>query len=145
SALQGRRDMLRKPFLVSLGLTLTGAGLAAAQPTPIPVSAYAPVQRVQAPTQPPTTQEPTAQPPTVPAPIAPAQPVGLPSPVEASCCEGRHVTFEADYLMWWLKPAPTPPLLTTSADPNDLGIIGNPTTTILFGGKDTSFSQASGL
>jgi hypothetical protein len=37
--------------------------------------------------------------------------------------------------MWWGKGTPLPPLATTSTDPADGGVIGQPTTTILFGNE----------
>ncbi|HKB38526.1 MAG TPA: hypothetical protein VKD72_18935, partial [Gemmataceae bacterium] len=38
------------------------------------------------------------------------------------------VEGEADFLLWWTKSTPTPPLVTTSA-PTDLAILGAATTT----------------
>src|SRR5262249_38944843 len=35
---------------------------------------------------------------------------------------------------WWTKKNATPPLVTTSSDPLDNGILGMPTTRVLFGG-----------
>ncbi len=40
----------------------------------------------------------------------------------------------AEYLAWWTKDAGVPPLVTTSANVADFGILGRPTTRILFGG-----------
>jgi hypothetical protein len=51
--------------------------------------------------------------------------------------EGRHFTHfygSAEYLMWWTKRDNVPPLATTSV-PGDDGILGNPTTRVLFGGS----------
>jgi hypothetical protein len=44
----------------------------------------------------------------------------------------------SEYLLWWLNGAPLPPLLTTGnafADPY-AGVLGSPTTRVLFGGGD---------
>jgi hypothetical protein len=41
--------------------------------------------------------------------------------------------YQADYLIWWLKELPTPPLATTGP-PGSQGIIGQPGTEILRGG-----------
>jgi hypothetical protein len=43
--------------------------------------------------------------------------------------------LNAEYLLWWTKSDKTPPLATTSSDPNDFGFLGNPTTQVLFGGN----------
>jgi hypothetical protein len=136
SALQGRREMPRTPFLVSFALAFHVAGLASAQPAVLPRSAL--------PAQPVPATAPASIAPTVPAPVLPAQPTTAVNCCP-SCAEENRWTVEADYLLWWLKAAPTPPLLTTSTNPADFAAIGNPTTTILFGGKDTDFSQDSGL
>jgi hypothetical protein len=42
--------------------------------------------------------------------------------------------LNAEYLLWWTKADQTPVLATTSANPNDFGFLGQPTTQILFGG-----------
>lgn len=52
-----------------------------------------------------------------------------------------------EYLLWWIKAAPVPaPLLTTSSDPvnNSRAILGQPTTTVLFGGRDYDYGPFSG-
>jgi hypothetical protein len=40
----------------------------------------------------------------------------------------------AEYLFWWTKKDGTPPLVTTSSNPLDNGILGQRTTQVLFGG-----------
>ena len=47
---------------------------------------------------------------------------------------GRY-WLRADYLLWWTRGSRVPPLVTTSTDPDDGGVIGRPTTSILFGGQ----------
>src|SRR5262249_16497946 len=54
------------------------------------------------------------------------------------CCDvcgppGRF-WFSAEYLLWWIKTGQTPPLLTTSPD-SSLGILGQPGTEVLVGGR----------
>jgi hypothetical protein len=53
----------------------------------------------------------------------------------------------AEYLLWWVKGFNTPPLVTTSpaAVPQPLqGVLGVPTTTVLFGGSSLSQDPFSG-
>lgn len=85
---------------------------------------------------------------------APA-PDGLLNPgAESGCCgytcdcpSGPCFYASAEYLLWWIKAAPVPvPLLTASGDPvnNPRAIIGQPTTQILFGGRDYDFGPFAG-
>jgi hypothetical protein len=53
--------------------------------------------------------------------------------------------FSAEYLLWWLKQDKVPPLASTSTNPFDNGIIGRPTTQVLFGGDGLDGSGRSGL
>ena len=48
-----------------------------------------------------------------------------------------------EYLLWTLKKDVTPPLITTS-QPQDFGILGRPTTQVLFGGDGLSSGEHSG-
>jgi hypothetical protein len=51
---------------------------------------------------------------------------------------------DAEYLLWWLKGQSVPVLATTSA-PSDFGVLGAPTTQVLFGGNQIGGgSPASG-
>jgi hypothetical protein len=55
--------------------------------------------------------------------------------------------FGTEYLLWWTKKAPLPvPLVTlgSGADPFP-GVIGQPGTTVLYGGQPVDFGAASGL
>jgi hypothetical protein len=124
--------MASKPWLFSLGALLVSAGLAAAQPGAGPDSPYHLVgQRTGL-----ALPTPEATPSTTPI---------LPPNCVNPCGEDPRLTVQGEYLLWWLKPAPTPTLLTTSANPNDLGVLGAPTTTTLFGGGDMQFGPASGV
>jgi hypothetical protein len=48
-----------------------------------------------------------------------------------------------EYLLWWMKSTPLPPLVTTSAPGFD-GVLGAPTTTVLFGGQSVGGEERSG-
>ena len=154
--------MARNPFLLSFGSALLGVGLATAQapalPEPAPqepAQAFAFPDKAQpaAPTPAPALPDDPAPlpPPKIVPPPALAIPAVAPpaAPIltldNAAPCRQTRLTVEADYLLWWLKAAPTPPVLTSSSNPADLGVIGNPTTTTLFGGRNTSFGPDSGL
>jgi hypothetical protein len=85
---------------------------------------------------------------------------GLPEPASptGSCCEapaacdcicGPPGRFWArgEYLLWWTKSSPVPPLVTTSppgTPATEAGVLGLPTTTVLFGGSDVSENPRSG-
>lgn len=56
--------------------------------------------------------------------------------------EGR-AWFRADYLLWWTRSPYVGPLVTTSTDPLDGGILGRPTTSILFGDRRTNTDARS--
>jgi hypothetical protein len=54
--------------------------------------------------------------------------------------------LNADYLIWRIKDAPVSvPLVSTSRDPNDLGRLDLPSSSVLFGNHDTSLGTFSGL
>jgi hypothetical protein len=80
----------------------------------------------------------------------PACPGGCPQ--EGGC--GRHWWVTADYLVWWVKGAPLPPVATTGPfDPNTFvpgvtpspGAIGSPGTVVLRGGHDIDLGTFSGV
>ena len=49
----------------------------------------------------------------------------------------------ADYLLWWTRGSNVPPLVTTSTNQDD-GVLGRPTTEILFGGsRETSDARSA--
>ena len=57
--------------------------------------------------------------------------------------ESIHDRFwvHSEFLAWWSKGFATPPLLTTSpsgTDPSQAGVLGVPSTSVLFGGDDLS-------
>jgi hypothetical protein len=56
-------------------------------------------------------------------------------------CGKPHVLWvRPEYLLWWTKGMDIPPLVTTSTDPDipvdRAGVLGDPTTVILYGGDD---------
>lgn len=55
-----------------------------------------------------------------------------------------HWYFKAEYLLWWTQDDRIPPLATTSTNPVDLGIIGRPTTQVLFGNDPLQRDPYSG-
>ncbi|HUT92687.1 MAG TPA: BBP7 family outer membrane beta-barrel protein [Thermoguttaceae bacterium] len=63
-------------------------------------------------------------------------------PVHAAGC--GPLWLRGDYLFWWTKGYHVPPLVTTSTDPADGGILGEPTTSILFGDEEIDFGSRSG-
>ncbi|MCU0962982.1 MAG: BBP7 family outer membrane beta-barrel protein [Pirellulaceae bacterium] len=72
--------------------------------------------------------------------------------VEASqadyCSPDTRVYFDADYLLWWVRGAPLPPLVTSSlpgTDLQDAGVLGTPGARVLYGDELTSSGPWSGL
>jgi hypothetical protein len=66
---------------------------------------------------------------------APLAEPGDEPPLVPDCAPERCLWFDAEFLLWWVKGDPLPPLLTTSPQ-GSLGILGRPGTQVLFGGKD---------
>jgi hypothetical protein len=64
-----------------------------------------------------------------------------------TCCVPRNWA-SGDYLLWWTKGNPLPPMITTSpaGTPQiNAGVLGLPTTTTLFGGADIDDEMRSGM
>jgi hypothetical protein len=59
-------------------------------------------------------------------------------------CYGGHIWLSADYLLWWLKEPKVPPLVT-SGSPASAGVLGNPGTTVLFGGDHLDMIHYDGI
>src|SRR5690242_9986640 len=51
--------------------------------------------------------------------------------------------FSAEYLLWWTRKAPLPPLASTSPA-TSLGIPGQPNFQLLYGGSGADFNERSG-
>lgn len=62
---------------------------------------------------------------------------------EEVCGPPGRVWASGEYLLWWTKSQPLPPLLTTSP-PASAGILGAPGTTILFGNSGVDNEPRSG-
>ena len=77
-------------------------------------------------------------------------PPDAPAPVidESSTDHARPFMFRTEYLLWWMKSAPMPVLLTT--DPTNgatptAGGLGDPTTQVVLGNGGASFDPAPGV
>jgi hypothetical protein len=68
------------------------------------------------------------------------------------CCDGGcappgHVWVRGEYLLWWTKSSPLPPLVTTSLPGTPVGgagVLGAFGTSVLFGGENVSDNPRSG-
>jgi hypothetical protein len=131
---------MRKGSLAYLALALLFAARAEAQDVP------ASIQQAPAPTV--VKQLPLGNNP------APSDPAGNFAP----CSESRpacvddygqpiRVWGSVDYLMWWVKPGPlsTPLVTTGSTDDAVPGALGQPHTSVLFGGSNLDYGTTSGL
>src|SRR5215831_18765845 len=127
----GERTM-KPSFLIALCASLTTCTVALAQ-----TSAFSPWA--------PTPGTPLAfldSPPA--APQFPANPAGtstgectIGSPGEMATGAPGCLWAEAEYLLWWMKGASLPPLITASpagTPSTQAGVLGAPTTTVVFGG-----------
>src|SRR2546429_489349 len=56
---------------------------------------------------------------------------------------GSTCWVSAEYLLWWFKDAPTPPLVTTGPAGSN-GILGQPGTIVLFGGSGVDLQEHQG-
>lgn len=151
---------MRNGFLGSIAALAAGAGLAWGQPPSLPYGHGAPTTIVA----PPIAGGALPSDP-MPYPSYPTYPSAGPPPgyvdpgvypgggVDPYCGPGGAPSgppepmwwFNGEYLMWFLESQPVPfPLLTTSS-PVDLGILGQPTTGILFGGGDIGYNVTSGF
>ena len=64
-----------------------------------------------------------------------------------ACCPPARFYGNAEYLHWWFDGMGTPPLVTTSpvgTAQDQAGVLGEPGTTILFGGSDLDGDAVSG-
>src|SRR5262245_9985124 len=117
---------MRKDSLVALFISLTCTPLLFAQDAP--AEKAAPLAMPAAPVA--ITQ-------------APMMAVDCCCPCEPCCdsCCGPRLWVSAEYLLWWIKDGPFPvPLATTGSatDPTP-GALGQPGTTVLFGGSNVDF------
>ena len=56
----------------------------------------------------------------------------------------ERVWFRGEYLLWWLDGYSVPPLVTTSTNPADAGILPRPTSQVLFGNQNLGSDHRSG-
>jgi hypothetical protein len=119
---------LKRTLLATLGSLLTGTGVTFADDAPahLPGSATAQVA-------------PAAQ------PLPPAPPAQC-FTAASECDRGIRMWGTAEYLMWWMKDAPSPvPLVTTGpVVPNLAPVLGVPGTTVLLGGNGVGLGTFSG-
>lgn len=132
---------VRATLVLLLGLA---PGFAPAQlPAPTPFPAQLPVPQ--------------------PSPVAPSPPLPVPTPfpnpAESIPVPGAIAgpspgpagepaptwVFAAEWLHWWGKLVPTPPLLTSSLNPDDNGILGRSSTYVLAGGGEVRFKGLEGF
>lgn len=79
---------------------------------------------------------------------APSPLAGSPTPVlPTDASDSPKGWFAVDYLFWWTKSAPTPPLVTSGGldGANPGGDLGGPNTSILYGGNSLGFGVSSGI
>ncbi len=74
--------------------------------------------------------------------VVPASGPAQPFPDQESWAP--HFYVRGEYLLWKVKKDSVPPLVTTSTNPFDFGILGRPTTEILFGGDGINGDTRSG-
>jgi Putative beta barrel porin-7 (BBP7) len=80
-----------------------------------------------------------------PSPLAEA--CGIPLCCQNVCGPPGQIWVRAEYLLWWTKSLPVPPLLTTSPQgtpANVAGLLGQPGTEVLFGDKGYLTDPRSG-
>lgn len=87
-----------------------------------------------------------AAPAPAPQPFTPAQTPSGYCPVDC-CADGSYVWLSAEYLFWWVRSQPLPPLVTASAQgtPRAVsGVLDQPTTTVLVGSGGVNGDVRSG-
>lgn len=131
---------MSKGILGSLLTLLITAGPTLAQSAPAPSTPISPRSLPAAGTSPVVNE----------ASQAPADVIAHPEPIvadgeDASSCEipGRFWAG-AEYLMWWTRDDRAPPLLTTGPLPLPVGVLGDPNTAILLGGRHLDHETYSG-
>lgn len=66
---------------------------------------------------------------------------------QGNCCDDGccpQSSIEADYLLWWVKGGPVPPLVTTGTVGSQ-GVLGDRGTDLLFGNSDLNYNAFSGI
>lgn len=150
---------MKKELVGALGLLLASAGLCLAQGVaspPIGLARYSttPADSPYNPQQVVTVQ--AKDEPKAPAPMQPAAPVASPlaSPSCMDCCltcpeqctAGERVWFNADYLLWWVKKGPKPPLVVTGPETDPFpGALDQPNTVVLYGNNRLRYDTFNGV
>src|SRR5436190_5217843 len=148
---------MRRGILGSIMTLVAGAGVAVGQTVPGP--SLAPVPTVGAPSR----VEGHPAPPSLQPTITEACPVaGVEVPDEANAFDGyttstnpldrqrswpcSHWWASAEALFWWTKNGPNPNALVTGGAPgsDSIGILGQPGTTVVIGGRDSDFNTSTG-
>lgn len=129
-------------------MLLLSAGLAQAQPVqPPPYLPPPPTPQpvgVEQPMPVPSGLEPSQPEINRPRP-APAEPLPEPMPVPIPIRVPGRFWVDADYLVWWFKDAIMPAVLTTGSSSGLLpGVLGDPTTVVLFGNDNLDYGAFSG-
>jgi Putative beta barrel porin-7 (BBP7) len=94
---------------------------------------------------------PAYPPPVVPAPSSGPIATPLFQPIHDRPMEVVEVPQRAwvtlDFLAWWIKPGPSPNPLVTAGSANDSisGALGQPGTTVLYGGRDLNYGSFAGI
>lgn len=122
------------PVLVSVALLGVPPARAQELTTPIDLSKSAAPSEASGPASPGEAQ-----------PWLPEEPHVTVEEAEPPACWPRW-KFQADYLYWWFKDMPLPPVLSTGIQTDTLpGAIGMPGTKVLFGGLPEEESPNSGM
>jgi hypothetical protein len=151
---------MERPFVLCWFAVVVASNLAQGQvtgPTPAGVGPPATIAPAQPPATvvAPTTAAPQSSGPALGgAPQACGDAPGLlpgpgcadPNP-DSVCGLPCHIFVRGEYLLWWTKSSPLPPLITTSPQGTPVGqagVLGQPGTTVLFGGQNFSDNPRSG-
>lgn len=139
---------MRKRIWMALAVSVTGGLLATAPviraqelpPLPVPVSPPSAGTAPAGPANPPPPPPASLPPPPPGTYLVPPPP---PAPVPVPAYEPFNVWFNADYLLWWIKGAHVPTLVTAGV-PNDAGVLGPRDATLLFPGGNVDNGARSG-
>ncbi len=141
---------MRRGFLSSLTALFLGAGLAPAQPAALKTDPYR-VERLPGGVDSPAyiVQRVASTPFLAPSGCLDSGSCATSCATDSGClqtivCAPRYQFWgRAEYLLWWIEDTPLPPLVTTS--PVGSGaVLGQPGTTILFGGEEVENNERSG-
>jgi hypothetical protein len=134
---------MKPVFLITLCVSLTTCTVALAQSSPYspqaPISGM-PLASLDSPSG-------TSAPPSCPAGTN-ADQCTVGSYLETSKGAPECIWAEAEFLLWWMKGAHLPPLITASpasTPATQAGVLGAPTTTVLFGGNRVNDEVRSGF